>query len=996
MTLRRVCLLVLLTLPVGLYSTGQQNQSQSANIVARQSLVLLHPPEHVPSGTVVDGPILGNGDVGVAIGGPPEDQRFYIGKNDFWSEVVQNPMTVGGVQLSIPALAGASYREEEDLYNADVRGRFAKAGLTVRTSSWVAATENLLVTELESEGGNADVHVTLFPAGTAILNNDKPIQIGREQHGAGRWYFSGLIDEVHLYDRALDQPEVAKLMRFEDPMAGLLRRWDFDDQEGTTQWDTRTTLYTGPRCQGPPPVYRPNERPIDNLGCLPDGWHYDYQPYALGIRGRAAKFMHDWRYVDAGQVPPVREVTVTAWIYIFSAGDNNFILSKGDWDGPYSLSLDHGHLRFSVGERFVRSADALPTNKWIHVAGTFDGTMLRAYINGDEVIPRARFIAGGSSDDTIWVTRNADGPPDEEYDWPSPLPPARSSLDRGREITFAARLIGAQGTIHNGTIDFTLAPGRPVYLVTPILSDLDARNHHAAALGRALNLTVPAILKVRDLHRKWWHDFWAQSFVNIDDPFLEKYYYSSQYITASASRAGKVAPGLYGPWVTTDRPSWNSNYTMDYNYETPLLAMYSSNHIAVAGSYEQPLIDFIGRGRLYAKTLLNDRGVLYPGNMGPWGMERPFEFEPMMGMKSNAAFAAMPILMRFYSTYDDAYAERVYPYLRAVGQFWADDLDRSHGSYAIHNDCASEVGPWLRRTEWDHCPGGENPTSTLGFVRATFQGLIDMSTELGVDASRRPGWQDILDHLSNYPTTQRSGLTVFLSAADSNPNGRGWTNADWAIWPAGQIGLGKDPQLLAIARNTFEAPPARPRNASAPPPPLVNVPNASKPKAPAQMRPSPAKFPLTPPAMARVGFDAARLLEYLREDCKESCYPNGYLFFGGGGVEGPEVIPATINEMLLQSFSGTLRLFPDWPRDRSASFGNLRAYGAFLVSSAFKEGRVTDLSIVSEKGRDCTLENPWKGKALRLYRNGQRAEILTGDQVTFRTAVGERISITPE
>jgi hypothetical protein len=182
-----------------------------------------------------------------------------------------------------------------------------------------------------------------------------------------------------LYNRALDRDEISRLMHFEDPMQGLLRRWDFDDQEGTTPWDTKTTLYTGPRCQGPPPVYRPNERPIDNLGCLPDGWHYDYQPYALGIRGRAAKFMHDWRYVDAGQVPPVQQVTVAAWIYIYYAGDNNFILSKGDWNDAYSLSLDQGRLRFSVGERFVRSTDALPTHKWIHVAGTFDGTMLRAY-----------------------------------------------------------------------------------------------------------------------------------------------------------------------------------------------------------------------------------------------------------------------------------------------------------------------------------------------------------------------------------------------------------------------------------------------------------------------------------------------------------------------------------------------------------------------------------------------------------------------------------------
>lgn len=997
MPLSRACSILLLTFSSISYVTAQQ-QSHSADIVARQTVVMTEPPRHVPSGTVVDGPVMGNGDVGVAIGGPPQEQRFYIGKNDFWSQLVQDPMTVGGVQLSIPALEGASYREEEDLLNAEVRGAFTKAGITVRTSSWVAATENLLVTELKLESGaNVEVHATLFPTPTAISNNDKSIEIGREQHEKGRWYFNGLIDEVHLYDRALDQGEVSRLKNFEDPTQGLLRRWGFEADEGTTPQDTKTTLYTGPTCQSTPPVLRPDERPIDDLGCLPDGWHYDYQPYGLGIRGRAAKFMHSWRYIDAGKVPDVQKVSIAAWIYIFSAGDNNFILSKGDWNEAYSLSLDQGRLRFNVGDRFVRSWDALPTHQWVHVAGIFDGTVLRAYVNAQEVTPKARYIGGGSTADTVWITRNADGPLDEEYDWPNPLPPTRTSQMRGREISFAGRLVGAQGTIQNGEIDFVLPAGKPVYLVTPILSDLDNVNHREAALARAQALTVSDILKVREAHRDWWKQYWAQSSVEIDDPFLEKHYYSSQYITASASRDGKVAPGLYGPWVTTDHPSWNGNYTTDYNYQTPLLAMYSSNHIATTGSYDQPALDFIGRGQLYARTMLNARGVLYPGNMAPWGLERQFEFEPLMGMKSNAAFIAMPMLMRFYSTYDNVYAAKIYPFLHEVGSFWEDDLDRSHGSYSITGDCANEVGPWLRRPDWATCSEDHNPMATLGFVRATFQGLIDISKELNVDASHRAAWQDVLDHLSPYPTAQQSGHTLFLIADGNSSNMRGWGNASWAIWPGGQIGLGKDPQLRAIALNNFNEPVRRPPNAAAAPP-LVNNPLVQPKPANANTAP-PAMMrmgPLTPPAMARVGFDPAKLLAALHENCVRTCYPNGYMFFGGGGVEGPEVIPATINEMLMQSFSGVVYLFPDWPHDKAASFENLRAYGAFLVSSELKAGRVTQLTIVSEKGRDCVLENPWHGKGLRLSRNGRKAETLTGDKVTFHTVAGESISIQPE
>ena len=97
------------------------------------------PPKSVPTNAMPDGPLLGNGDVGVALAGPPEAQRFHIGKNDFWTRHQGDAkvITVGSIKLSIPALQGAAYRQEQDLARAEVRGTFAKEGLAVRTRSWV-------------------------------------------------------------------------------------------------------------------------------------------------------------------------------------------------------------------------------------------------------------------------------------------------------------------------------------------------------------------------------------------------------------------------------------------------------------------------------------------------------------------------------------------------------------------------------------------------------------------------------------------------------------------------------------------------------------------------------------------------------------------------------------------------------------------------------------------------------------------------------------------
>ncbi len=45
-------------------------------------------------------------------------------------------------------------------------------------------------------------------------------------------------------------------------------------------------------------------------------------------------------------------------------------------------------------------------------------------------------------------------------------------------------------------------------------------------------------------------------------------------------------------------------------------------------------------------------------------------------------------------------------------------------------------------------------------------------------------------------------------------------------------------------------------------------------------------------------------------------------------------LPAVINECLIQSYNGIIRLFPNWPEDKDAAFKTLRAAGGFLISSS--------------------------------------------------------------
>ena len=47
--------------------------------------------------------------------------------------------------------------------------------------------------------------------------------------------------------------------------------------------------------------------------------------------------------------------------------------------------------------------------------------------------------------------------------------------------------------------------------------------------------------------------------------------------------------------------------------------------------------------------------------------------------------------------------------------------------------------------------------------------------------------------------------------------------------------------------------------------------------------------------------------------------------------------------------------------------------------------------IHSEKGRDCTLVNPWPGKGIDVYNDGEKIETLKGDRVVMKTKPGDTV-----
>ena len=631
-----------------------------------------------------------------------------------------------------------------------------------------------------------------------------------------------------------------------------------------------------------------------------------------------------------------KALTVSGWIKAATrSAEADYIVSKGEWNSAYSLGLSNGHLRFSIGGFMLQTDEQLPLNQWVHVAGVFDGKQMAVLVNGN-----VRQTTGSASEGGLEFL----------YDPDAPNP-------AGRKVGVATRVLGSSDA---GA--FNLAPGKSVVVVTAILSDLDAKDKDPLAAAKALvaGLTPDQLAASIAAHRQWWQEFWGRSFIEIPDKTIEQCWYSSWYIMASCSRAGKVAPGLWGNWITVNDPAWHGDFHLNYNFEAPFYGLYSSNHADTTLPYYDAMNQSIPRGKRIAEKR-GWKGIHLPVSIGPWGM-CPEGDDSDWGQRSNTAYAALPYVWHWQHTQDVAWLKATgYTYLRETALFWENYLKLENGPdgkprYVIYSDSIHEgSGPDF------------NPILSLGLVRTLFKNLIPMSQVLGVDADKRAKWQDIIDKMSAYPTQDRGGKTVFRYSEKGMAWNDGNTLGIQHIYPAGDIGLDSDPKLLEISHNMIDAM-GRWRDFNG----------------------SSSWYA----ACARVGYDPKRILTELRGMYDRHTLPNKLLNFGGGGIE--NVSPAlAVTEMLLQSHEGVIRFFPCWPLDQPARFGTLRAVGAFFVSAELKDGKVSGASITSEKGRTCSIVNPWPNQTVRVIRNGTSAETVSGLRFTLKTGSGEMLGLEP-
>jgi hypothetical protein len=86
----------------------------------------------------------------------------------------------------------------------------------------------------------------------------------------------------------------------------------------------------------------------------------------------------------------------------------------------------------------------------------------------------------------------------------------------------------------------------------PVAAAKAARHSTASPAQQQAQVAI-----LRTSHDQFWEALWSNSSLSLPtEPATEAFWYTAQWLLASASRPDKVAPGLWGPWVHTDSPGW--------------------------------------------------------------------------------------------------------------------------------------------------------------------------------------------------------------------------------------------------------------------------------------------------------------------------------------------------------------------------------------------------------------------------------------------------------
>lgn len=465
-----------------------------------------------------------------------------------------------------------------------------------------------------------------------------------------------------------------------------------------------------------------------------------------------------------------------------------------------------------------------------------------------------------------------------------------------------------------------------------------------------------------DRNREAWRAFWSRSGVALDDPVLERTWYQNLYFLNCSVKPGVTCPGLFANWSFGKiGTAWHGDYHLDYNAQQPFWATFSCNHVEKNLAYTAMVEHLLPVCRAWARDYYQMRGAVFPVSAYPVEMTLcPYPLPTWGWQICITPWTVQGLWWHYLYTSDREYlARRAFEPIKDAVLFLVDYLSRPEAHGPQWGDDRYHVFPTVPSELYGLRPGFRFNRDCLIDVTLTkfiFRAYLQACSILGRDQTEAPlrsEVSDILAHLPEYPTADSARGKVFVSVKDEHPEIVYNVPASvMTVFPGEEHGLHAPSAQTEIAANTYR----NQRNEGGNELVFLNL------------------------AGARLGLLD---LERVKREIEYNRLPNGtctdrvletggryhdeldFDFMSRMGVWFENfALPAVINECLMQSVGGVIRLFPNWPAGKRARFETLRAVGGFLVSAATGPNGVEWIEVRSEAGGTLRLLSPWTGETI--------------------------------
>jgi hypothetical protein len=489
-----------------------------------------------------------------------------------------------------------------------------------------------------------------------------------------------------------------------------------------------------------------------------------------------------------------------------------------------------------------------------------------------------------------------------------------------------------------------------------------------------------------------WKDYWERSGVALTDNLLESIWYRNLYFFNCAVQEGATTPGLFANWSFGNiGTAWHGDYHMNYNTQQPFWLTFSSNHLEKNLAYVQ-LIEFLmGVSKKWAKEYYELPGAFFPHSAYPVDMTMNPYPVPTWGWEvCETPWAVQGLWWHFLYAQDvDYLRKRAYEPIKAAVQFLVAYMKRPEARGPQWGDDKFHIFPTVPPELYGLRPGFKynyDCNADLSLTKFIFKAFETASGILGTETAEKDLLNDIdniLSHFPDYPTaiSEDYGEVLVSVPGEHSEVVYNVPLALFTVFPGEDHGLPSDQETMKLLKNTY-------RN---------------------QQNEGGNDLVFKNLQAARIGMLD---IEAFKRQVKYCILPNGtasnrvlqvhgryrdlsnYGFMDNMGIWFENfALPVVVNECLMQSYDGTIRLFPNWPLEKDAEFYNLRAVGAFLVSASVKEGRVPAIRVVSEAGAPLRIVLPWVGTTT-MERNGSVSYLKSGLLETD-TEKGEIITLFP-